>query len=94
LTPDVVGPSQRLLVYVYLSAGAVPASVSVDGVAARPFIGHERGHPVVELPVDLPPRHSRSLLVRFVEPALSETPVVRTQPLVQPQLTRVEQERC
>jgi hypothetical protein len=94
LTPYVVGPSQRLLVYVYLTAGAVPTSVSVDGQNARVFIGRERGHTAVELPVDLPPRHSRSIALGFVEPAGPGKAVVRTQPLVLPQATRVEQTAC
>ena len=94
LTHYVLGPTQRLLVYVYLSAGARPASVSVDGRSAGVFVGRERGHPVIELPVNLPPGQTRSISVGLVEPAGAGKAVVRTQPLVLPQVTRVRAGPC
>lgn len=94
LSAYVVGPTQRLLVYLYLSAGAHPTYVGVDGAPAPVFIGTERGHPVVELPVDLPPRESRAIVVRIVEPAVAGAPLVRTQPLARPQQTTVRTHAC
>lgn len=94
LSEYVVGPSQRLLVYLYLAAGARPTSVSVDGRTMPVFIGRERGHTVVELPVDVPPRATRAIIIRFLEPAVAGAPVVRTQPLALPQRTQVTSRAC
>jgi hypothetical protein len=58
------------------------------------LVRSERGHPVFLLPLDLPPRRVRELVVRLVEPAVARAPRVPVQPLVQPQRTVVTDAAC
>jgi hypothetical protein len=90
----VLGKSQRLLVYLYLSLGASPTSVSVDGHPSGVFIGRELRRPVVELPVDLPPHVTRTITVRLTEPAAGNAVTVRVQPLATPQTTQISRQAC
>jgi hypothetical protein len=86
--------ANRLLVYLFLTPGSVVRYVTVDGQYAGVLTGTERGHPVVEMPVELDRGQARQIVVHLEEPAYRRQPVVPVQPLVVPQVTRVTGAGC
>jgi len=86
--------SNRLLVYLFLTRGAAARTVTVDGKPTPVVTGSEGGHPVIELPLDLARDQTRVLVVHLQEPAYGEQPVLREQPLVVPQVSRVHWRGC
>jgi hypothetical protein len=86
--------SSSLLVSLYAARGAGLRGVTLDGKPMRVFAGRERGHPVFVLKVELPRGTDRRLVLRLVEPASNEVPVVLQQPLVRDQVTSVRGRDC
>jgi len=91
---DRTAGSSKLLVYVVLTQGAAVTGVHLDGVSTHVVTGSERGHPVVELPVELRAHQTRQIVLHLLEPAYPQRPTVRVQPLVAPQQTDVIAQRC
>jgi hypothetical protein len=54
----------------------------------------ERGHPVLGTQVELLPGQTREVDVRLLEPASDRPPVVPSQPLARPQITKVYVQPC
>ncbi|WP_187645420.1 DUF4012 domain-containing protein [Streptomyces sp. TRM49041] len=78
----------------YASSGAQFTGGTLDG---RPLLlssTEERGHPVFGTRVELLPGQTREVEIRLLEPASDRTPVVPSQPLVQPQTTKVRVQPC
>jgi hypothetical protein len=86
--------STKLNLALYATAGAVLRGVEVDGVPVAAHVGSERGHPVFVLPLELPPRQDRLVVVHLDEPAVAGTPQVQEQPLVRRQRSRVDDVGC
>lgn len=87
--------SNRLLVYLHLTAGAGLQSAELDGRRIAVHVGAEQGHPVVAVGVELPRGQKRTLVLHLQEPAMPRAdPLVQVQPLVQPQQTRVTAASC
>lgn len=74
----------RLLVSYYASPHAGLEGVTVDGHAAKVHGGHERGHPVYTLDLELPAQSSRIIVFRLWEPVSDRPPVLLHQSLVSP----------
>jgi hypothetical protein len=64
-----------------------------DNPAVPPNLSSELGHPRVSLRVYPTPGHPLTVTIDTVEPARTEAPVVDTQPMAQPQTTRVSAPR-
>ncbi len=89
--------TNRVLVYVYATAGSRLGAASVDGAALSVRYGAERGHPVIAFPVDVRPGQTRSVRLDVAEPARPHSggaPRVVEQPLARPQRSHVTGPVC
>ena len=86
--------SNRLLVYLHLTAGAGLNDALLDGQRVAVHVGRERGHPVVTLAVDLDRGQTRTLVLHLLEPASKAAPIVAIQPLAVPQRTTLVVDSC
>lgn len=87
--------TQSLDTYLYGSVGGRFTSVKVGGRTPFHRIGHDRGHPVYEANVDVPPNGNPVTVVfRLKEPAWTGPVVVREQPLIKPMTTTVTDSHC
>lgn len=79
----------RMWTAVYGPVDAEFSSATIDG--RRQFVhqGYERGHPVWRWNIDIPRGETRTLVVRFSEPASDVTPYVDAQAMAVPQTTSV-----
>lgn len=86
--------TNRLAVYYFASAGAKFTSITNGGTAIQPYIGSERGHPVVKVSLTIPAGQSRTLELHFTEPAGTGAPIVRVTPLINPMSVDVADADC
>jgi hypothetical protein len=84
----------RVLLSVFTTAGAQLRAATLDGQRTGVRSSTERGHPVFDLYVDLPPGTQRVLVLDLIEPARDEDPLVVHQPLVRPQTGTVSAPGC
>lgn len=82
-TPGELGRT-RLIVSLYGSAHSAVRSVTLDGTHAFFSAAHERGHPVTQTFVTIPPGESRTIVYSVHEPATAEPLLALRQPLVRP----------
>lgn len=82
------------LVSLYVTHGADVTSVRVDGRKAFIVQDSERGHPVISLPVKMPPGATRTITYRVREPAATGPVVVPVQPLVRPMNVTIRGPQC
>ena len=93
--PAVALGTSRLLVGYYATRGAQFSSPTLDGRPAFLAIDTERGHPVFTATVEIPPGATRTLVLPIEEPVAAKGPVVTwVQPLVMPQVTRLDARPC
>lgn len=81
--------------YLYGSVGGTFTSVKATGGIAFRRSGQDRGHPVYEANVEVPPQgKSVTVVFHLKEPAWSGPVVVRDQPLINPMTTTVSDAHC
>jgi hypothetical protein len=86
--------TNRMLVYLVTTKGSQLVSATLDGRRLGLQEHSERGHPVLFTTVDAAPGETRTVEVDLVEPARSEDPRVRVQPMVTDQRTLVRGSGC
>jgi len=74
--------TNRSLLSLYGSVGARPVAAQLDGNPVEVAVQSERGHPVVALIVDLPPRATRTVVASWDDPADGPVQPPLLQPLV------------
>jgi hypothetical protein len=74
----------RVLVSYYAGTGATLTRATLDGRPVDLIPGHERGHPVYTLDVELPRQSSRTLVLHLSEPEADRAPTILRQALVTP----------
>ena len=72
----------RLEVSYYATSGALMTSVTVDGKPTVASSGHDLGHPVFTVDLELPRASTRTIILHLLEPAGHGNPIVLRQPLV------------
>ncbi|SHG29389.1 Protein of unknown function [Jatrophihabitans endophyticus] len=82
--PGVRPGDQRLLVSYYATQGAQLSSVTVDGKPATASAGHDLGHSVYTVDLELPRGTTRTVVLHLDEPRGAGAPVVLRQPGVRP----------
>ncbi|GAA2022000.1 hypothetical protein GCM10009740_08580 [Terrabacter terrae] len=87
--------TSKLLVSYYATKGATFTHPTLDGKPTFLSSGVERGRPVFTTSVTIPPQASRTLVLKIEEPPTADEPVTTlVQPLVLPQVTRIERKPC
>ena len=88
------GPTHTVEAQVHLPNGARVESVTLDGLKAHARAFSEQDRPGVWLPVELPPRQRRTVVVEFTEPADPGEASVEMQPLLNDQHTEIRDMVC
>lgn len=86
--------STSIWLSLYASSGARFTGATLDGRRLLLSSTEERGHPVLGTQVELLPGQTREVDVRLLEPASDRPPVVPSQPLARPQITKVRMQPC
>ncbi len=86
--------TNRLTVYYYASAGAKLTSITNGGTTVQPYVGSERGHPVVKVSLTIPEGATRTLELHLSEPSGTGPPVVRVPPMINPMAVDVTDVDC
>ena len=86
--------TNRLAVYYFASAGAKLTSMTNGGTSVTPYVGAERGHPVVKISLTIPVGETRTLELHFTEPSGTGPPIVRIPPLINPMSVDVTDDDC
>ncbi|WP_370490890.1 DUF4012 domain-containing protein [Mycobacterium sp. pV006] len=81
-------------VRLFATKGAELSSVILNGEKVPAILNTERGHPVFEVQVIIPPGQSADITYQMSEPTVQGEPRVLTQPLVQTVEPKVQVPRC
>lgn len=87
-------PTNKLLVFVHATAGAVLNRATLDGKVVGVGSGLEHGHPVYLVQVVLQPGVPRTIRLELTEPTTRGAATTQVQPLAQPQQTVLDVPRC
>ncbi|HVV75198.1 MAG TPA: DUF4012 domain-containing protein [Mycobacteriales bacterium] len=86
--------SELLTVSFYATQGSTLANVTRDGQPYGRYTAIDRGHPITETSVTLPPGGSTQMVFTVNEPAATGPVVLPVQPLARPMAVRVDAPSC